>query len=159
MFWLLNTLLHRIISPWDWYRADSLLVSSHWETALLCNDVSHWLGANLESALWYEPGKPMCPYLYLSICPSLPPLFLFSFIFCCCCCFFCCCCCCLGLLFLPVYPPLSFFNTLRSSQNGRHFSDDIFKCISWMKTYKFRGRFHLSLFPRVELTILQHWFR
>ena len=30
---------------------DSRLVPSQWETLLLCNDVSHWLGANLESAL------------------------------------------------------------------------------------------------------------
>ena len=33
-------------------RADSRLALSQWETALLCNDVSHWLGANLESALY-----------------------------------------------------------------------------------------------------------
>ena len=32
-------------------RADSRFAPSQWETALLCNDVSHWLGANLESAL------------------------------------------------------------------------------------------------------------
>ena len=32
-------------------RAYSWFVSSQWETVLLCNDVSHWLGANLESAL------------------------------------------------------------------------------------------------------------
>ena len=31
--------------------ADLRFVPSQWETALLCNDVSHWLGANLESAL------------------------------------------------------------------------------------------------------------
>ena len=34
------------------YSADSRFSPSQWETALLCNDVSHWLGANLESALW-----------------------------------------------------------------------------------------------------------
>ena len=28
-----------------------------------------------------------------------------------------------------------------------------------MKIYKFRLRFHSSLFPRVQLTIFQHWFR
>ena len=28
------------------------LLGSEWETALLCNDVSRWLSANLESALW-----------------------------------------------------------------------------------------------------------
>ena len=32
-------------------RADSRFVPSQWETALLCNDVSHWLDASLESAL------------------------------------------------------------------------------------------------------------
>ena len=26
---------------------------NQWETALLCNDVTHWLGANLESALYF----------------------------------------------------------------------------------------------------------
>ena len=30
-------------------RADSRFVPSQWETALLCNDVSHWLGTSLES--------------------------------------------------------------------------------------------------------------
>ena len=33
------------------YKVDSRFAPSQWETALLCNDVSHWLGANLESAL------------------------------------------------------------------------------------------------------------
>ena len=32
-------------------RADSRFAPRQWETALLCNDVSHWLGASLESAL------------------------------------------------------------------------------------------------------------
>ena len=31
--------------------ADSRFAPSHWETSLLCNDVSHWPGASLESAL------------------------------------------------------------------------------------------------------------
>ena len=31
--------------------ADSRFVLSQWETALLCNDVSHWLGPSLESDL------------------------------------------------------------------------------------------------------------
>ena len=30
--------------------ADSRFAPSQWETALLCNDVSHWLSASLESA-------------------------------------------------------------------------------------------------------------
>ena len=32
-------------------RADSRFAPSQWETALFCNNVSHWLGASLESAL------------------------------------------------------------------------------------------------------------
>ena len=31
-------------------RADSRFVPSRWETSLQCNAVSHWLGANLETA-------------------------------------------------------------------------------------------------------------
>ena len=30
---------------------------------------------------------------------------------------------------------------------------------SWMKMYEFRLTFHWSLFPGVQLTIFQHWFR
>ena len=30
---------------------------------------------------------------------------------------------------------------------------------SWMEMFEFRLKFHWSLFPRVQLTILQHWFR
>ena len=29
----------------------------------------------------------------------------------------------------------------------------------WMKMYEFRLTFHWILFPRVQLTIFQHWFR
>ena len=38
----------------EWYlRADFIRFAlSQWETALLCNDVSHWLGVSLESALY-----------------------------------------------------------------------------------------------------------
>ena len=32
-------------------RVDSRFAPNQWETALLCKDVSHWLGASLESAL------------------------------------------------------------------------------------------------------------
>ena len=32
------------------FRAESKFAPSQWETMLLCYDVSHWLGANLESA-------------------------------------------------------------------------------------------------------------
>ena len=52
------------------------------------------------------------------------------------------------------------FNTFRSRQNGRHFPGDIFKnAFSWMKMHLSRLRYHLSLFPRVQLTTFKHWFR
>ena len=35
-------------------RADSWFEPSQWETVLLCNDISHWLGANMESALYWN---------------------------------------------------------------------------------------------------------
>ena len=36
-----------------WYsRADSRFAPSQWETVLLCNNVPHWLGASLKSALY-----------------------------------------------------------------------------------------------------------
>ena len=52
-----------------------------------------------------------------------------------------------------------FINTLRPKQNGCQLPDDIPNAFSWMKIYKFRLRFHWSLFPRVQLTITHHWFR
>ena len=36
-------------------KADSRFAPSQWETVLLCNDVSHWLDASLESALYNAP--------------------------------------------------------------------------------------------------------
>ena len=38
------------------FRADSRLAPSQWETSLQSNAVSHWLGANLESALYICSG-------------------------------------------------------------------------------------------------------
>ena len=37
----------------SYYRADSRLSPSQWETSLQSNAISHWLGAILESALYY----------------------------------------------------------------------------------------------------------
>ena len=41
------------------HRADPRFAPSQWETALLCNDVSHWLGANLGSAISPAPIHPL----------------------------------------------------------------------------------------------------
>ena len=37
-----------------YYMADSRFAPSQWETPLLCKDVFHWLGANLEFVLYYN---------------------------------------------------------------------------------------------------------
>ena len=39
------------------------------------------------------------------------------------------------------------------------FQTTLSNAFSWMKMYKFRLRFHWSLFPRVQLAIYQYWFR
>ena len=59
----------------------------------------------------------------------------------------------------PRLSALGTINSLRPRQDGRHFPDDISNAFSWMKMYKFRLIFPWSLFPRVQLTIYQHWFR
>ena len=40
------------------YRADSRFAPGQWETALLFNDVSHWLGASLKSACKWRQSSP-----------------------------------------------------------------------------------------------------
>ena len=46
------------MNSWNEYMVgvDSRFAPSQWETSLQSNTVSHWLGANLESALYYEHG-------------------------------------------------------------------------------------------------------
>ena len=44
----MRTAMQRIT---HYYSDDSRFAPSQWETSLHCNDVSHWLGASLESAL------------------------------------------------------------------------------------------------------------
>ena len=53
-----------------------------------------------------------------------------------------------------------FLNTLRPILNGRHFADEMTfsSALSWMKMFEFQSKFHLSLFPRAQSTIFQHWF-
>ena len=50
-------------------------------------------------------------------------------------------------------------NTLRPRQNGRHFADDIFICIFVDENVWILVKISLNLFPRVQLTIFQPWFR
>ena len=56
-----------------------------------------------------------------------------------------------GLNFVPCrYCPVH--NTLRPRQNGRHFLDFSY-AFSWMMMYKFRLKFHRSVFLRFKLII------
>ena len=48
----------------------------------------------------------------------------------------------------------SFANTLRPRQNGRHFRDNIFKCIFLNENVLYSNKIHWSLFLRVQLTML-----
>ena len=59
------------------------------------------------------------------------------------------------------YWPMLFisFNPLRPRQMAAIFQTTFSNAFSWMKMYEFRLRFHWILFPRVQLTISQHWFR
>ena len=53
----------------QWSRAVSRFAPSQWETALLCNDVSHWLGANLESALMKYVDRRHCTWGFYKMLP------------------------------------------------------------------------------------------
>ena len=58
------------------YRTDARFAPCQWETALLCNDISHWLGPNLKSALLYISGwnlgnKVRCVTLKLTSTPRI----------------------------------------------------------------------------------------
>ena len=60
----------------DVIRTDFRFAPSQWETALLCNDVSHWLGASLEcgGALWpwwHEPDDSGWRHNMDTLFPSL----------------------------------------------------------------------------------------
>ena len=50
-----------------WFRADSRFAPCQWETSLHCNDVSHWLGANLESALWLLQCQPRYTKIWVNV--------------------------------------------------------------------------------------------
>ena len=65
-------------------RSDSRLAPSQWETALLCNDVSHWLGANLESSLVVEEpvdATKACVWEGISECDEFSEMMICNFFF------------------------------------------------------------------------------
>ena len=52
-------------------QADSRFVPRQWETVLLCNNFSHWLGASLESALYHDTQTF---YALMTLCHGNPPV-------------------------------------------------------------------------------------
>ena len=57
-----NTCECGYISFFRKFRVDSRLAPSQWETSLQSNAVSHWLGANLESALDINTWQQLLPH-------------------------------------------------------------------------------------------------
>ena len=55
------------------YSGDSRFAPNQWEKALLCNGVSHWLGTNLESALYLANIRHLKGDLVYSSILVLPP--------------------------------------------------------------------------------------
>ena len=62
---------------------------------------------------------------------------------------------------VPVWasPAVDFINTLRPWQMDAISQTPFSNAFSWMKMFEFRLKVHWSLFPRVQLTIFQQWFR
>ena len=72
------------------------------------------------------------------------------------------------ILYLLKPMPTMFYDALLGHNELTHWGLDEINNISQttfsnvfssMKMFKFRLKFHWSLFPRVQLTIFQHWFR
>ena len=53
----LHFMTHNLTLLESSYRADSRFVPSQWETASLCNNISHWLGTSPEATLWLPPAS------------------------------------------------------------------------------------------------------
>ena len=50
------------------------------------------------------------------------------------------------------------FNSYIPGENGRHFADDIFRCVFVNQKNVSRLKFHRNLYVRVQLIITHHWF-
>ena len=59
------------------------------------------------------------------------------------------------LKFVPKGP----INSSPHGQNGRHFTDDIFRCRFVNEKFVFGLKLYWNSFLRVQMTITQHWFR
>ena len=149
-------------------KAVSRFAPSQWETALLCNDVSHWLCASLESALSITPN--IMEYKLCAICLSPPML------------------CKVCLISLDLDSPeehvfwsmktmkVTWLRQLALQRHMQHlqllYVLTHLPCTKWppFRRRYFKMHFHewkvlysdsnfTFLFLRVQLTITQHWFK
>ena len=58
-----------------------------------------------------------------------------------------------------IWKSITPINTLRPRQMDAISQTTFSNAFSWMKMFEFRLKAHWSLFPRVQLTIFQQWFR
>ena len=106
---------------------------SQWETTLQCNVITNWLGAYTQN----NPCKmPLISKWYGNLEPYL----------------------------LAVSHCMHLSMRYQLTHQGWDKMAAIYQttfsnAFSWMKRYKFLLKFHFGLFPRVQLTIFQHWFR
>ena len=59
----------------------------------------------------------------------------------------------------PFYDQCVPFNTLRPRQNGRHFADEIFRCIFVIENAWISVKISLKFFLMVQSKVFQHWFK
>ena len=75
-YWGENTCMYTVsVTNMIYNRDDSRFVPSQSQTALLCNDASHWLGASLQSALYstcHSTRSHLCSewFYFPQQCPS-----------------------------------------------------------------------------------------
>ena len=106
-------------------------VSQTIQEFVACRPIDHWtFGGRVKSALLHESH-------YSTICVTFVSY----------------------VLILRQFRYLSHVNTLQPRRYDRHFADDILNAFSWMKILEFVLECHWHLFPTVQLTIFQHWFR
>ena len=108
-----------------WVRDLSVHAPSQWETTLHCNVISHWLCAYTKWSLWvYYRNNPPDPLKYVIEYNVWLNIFLKK---------------------LNIFGP---------DQNGRHFADKVFKCISLNENFRiFLFQYHWKLFLVLHLTV------
>ena len=134
-----NAMVMQLLRQTYYIRADSRLAPSQWERSLQSNAAFHWLGANLESALFMDSLGEQFILTVINIC-----------------------------ILCNSKDPRKWNHMVSFGNNeSRHWGRDKMAAIilttfsnaflEWK--YNFRLRSHWNLLLRVQLTIFQHWFK